>query len=140
LTKLERLVIGPNFFSGTIPSEIGELLELVEFRMPTNFFNGTIPTEFGKLTKLTVLDLSNNLVDGTVPSQLGNITTLREVLLGVTGLSGSVPAELCAIAADPTLALDILVVDCANNPPTITCAVPLCCSSCTNVTASTARQ
>lgn len=78
---------------------------------------------------MQLLDLSEN--DRNRSTELGSIRTLQTMLLGNTNLVGSVPEEVCAIAADPDLMLDILVVDCAGDPPEIFCEVPACCSGCT---------
>ena len=96
---LERIKIGDNLFTGTIPSSIYELRSLKEFTVDggyltgtisslkisnlvnnletlglcCNHFQGTIPTQFGLLGRLTTLDVSYNNMEGTIPTQLGNL-------------------------------------------------------------------
>lgn len=134
MTSLEALVLGPSFFSGTLPTEFGQLTELRVLDMNTNGpITGPIPTELGLLTQLQVLNLSNNAFDNKIPTELGRITTLVEVQLGLNSLTGSMPAEICAIAADPALQLEVLVVDCGSDPPEVSCEIPACCSECAPV-------
>ena len=128
---LEVLNLQTNFFP-SLPTEIGGLVSLRELRMGDNAaLVGTIPTEIGLLTNLELLDLElNNFMTGTIPTELGLIQTLQSANFGFTSLTGSMPAEVCAIASNPALALDTLIVDCLATPPEVICDVPACCSSC----------
>jgi hypothetical protein len=49
--------IGGNAFTGDLPSEIGQLLNLEEFKAIDNQLGGNIPTEFGNLASLEELRL-----------------------------------------------------------------------------------
>ena len=49
MTSMEKLYISFNKFTGTLPTELGELTDMKEFYAYTNDFNGTIPTELGNL-------------------------------------------------------------------------------------------
>lgn len=137
ISTLEVLALGNSFLSGSIPTELGLLSLLQRLDLNTNApLTGPIPTQLGALTALEFLNLATNKFAGAIPTALGNIKTLQEVFLGANLLTGAVPAELCAVAADTTLQLATLVVDCgAGNAtagaPAVTCAVPDCCSSCT---------
>ncbi|KAI3738306.1 hypothetical protein L2E82_28331 [Cichorium intybus] len=42
-----------------------------------NFFYGVIPREIGKLANLESLDLSSNSLTGIIPPELGNLGRLR---------------------------------------------------------------
>jgi hypothetical protein len=128
---LETLIINSCFLSGSIPTEIGLLTALKVLDLSTNApLVGSIPTELGALTMLETLDLGNNQLTGTIPEQLSDISTLQSVTLVSNNVTGEVPALVCALAADPTYQLDVLIVDCAGDPPKVTCAVPDCCSAC----------
>ena len=50
-----------------------EILSLVN-----NFFTGSIPSEMGRLTSLTRLDLVENHLRGTIPTEMGLLTNLGE--------------------------------------------------------------
>ncbi|OMO61692.1 hypothetical protein COLO4_33363 [Corchorus olitorius] len=68
---LSSLDISNNFFSGSIPLEIGECLpSLWNLNMSKNCFNGSIPSSFGEMKSLNTLDLSNNQLSGGIPEHL----------------------------------------------------------------------
>lgn len=126
LPSLERFSASACSFSGIIPVEFGSLTNLKYLNLAGNApLTGIIPTELGQLTLLETLLLNENALTGTIPTELGQITTLLEVQLGNNQLTGSVSEQICAVAADPTLMLDILVVDCA-----VVCELATCCSAC----------
>ena len=51
---------------GTIPSEIGDLTNLIFLDLDFNSLTGSIPTELYTLSDLTQLDLNNNQLTGNV--------------------------------------------------------------------------
>jgi len=53
---------------GTLPSELGELLNLRELSLPDNELEGTIPSAIAKLPHLRILNLSQNKISGSVPT------------------------------------------------------------------------
>jgi hypothetical protein len=61
-----------NDITGTIPTEIGLLTKLTEFRIQQNALSGTIPSEFVNLKDLQVLSLSEQTsatrLTGTLPN------------------------------------------------------------------------
>jgi Leucine-rich repeat (LRR) protein len=88
-------------FSGTIPSQLGELTGLVELDLGSNQISGTIPTELGRLTKLATLDLGNQVSEtrektltGTIPTELGKLTALTGLQFWYNQLTGSIPPQL----------------------------------------------
>ena len=126
---LEVLNLQTNFLP-SIPTEIGGLISLRELRMGDNdALLGTIPTQIGLMQSLEILDLSGvSFLTGTIPTELGLVQTLQSANFGFSSLTGAMPAEVCAVAADPLLVLDTLIVDCLL--PEVVCEVPTCCSAC----------
>ena len=63
--------------TGTIPSEIGLMRNLIEFSVHDNdLMRGSVPTELGLLRKLEVLSLASTL-SGFVPPELCGIEVLE---------------------------------------------------------------
>ena len=86
MTKLKLI---RNNLVGTLPDELGSLINLRELRLSSNELSGTIPDLSG-LTGLTRLELSYNELSGTIPD-LGNLTSLQYMNLRNNELSGTIP-------------------------------------------------
>jgi len=57
---------------GTIPRELGYLIQLTYLNFYNNALTGTIPRELGYLTQLTYLSLISNALTGTIPESVCN--------------------------------------------------------------------
>jgi len=64
-----------------------------------NRFSGTIPTQLGQLASLIVVDLNNNDLRGLLPTQLGLIPNLRRRILSFNQLSGPWSIEVGNISS-----------------------------------------
>ncbi|GER35970.1 protein kinase [Striga asiatica] len=83
-----------NNITGPIPSDIGNLTNLVSLDLYLNSFTGPIPDTLGKLSKLRFLwdsRLNNNSLTGSIPVSLTNVTSLQVLDLSNNRLSGAVP-------------------------------------------------
>lgn len=89
-------------FSGTLPTEIGNLKDMVRMWFYNNMLTGTIPTEYGNLFKLQTLELENNMLTGTMPQSI----CLNRAPLGL---------------------LQTLDADCVSE---VTCDCCTCCQNC----------
>ena len=78
----------------TIPTAIGNLINLTSLSLPNNQLHGQIPIELGNLTNLTELNLQDNQLTGEIPSSLGNLTNLNSLSLSGNSLTGEIPIEL----------------------------------------------
>ena len=94
LSELMSLFLGENALRGAMPSEIGNLGELIRLELPLNDLSGGIPDEFAQLTKLESLVLHTNRLTGDVPKELGRLTNLRNLRLDFNRLTGELPPEL----------------------------------------------
>jgi len=94
LTNLVTLKLQYNELTGSIPPEIGNLTSLVKLDLRYNNLSGSIPTEVWSLTSLIELRIQKNQLSGTIPSAIGNLTELTHLYLYGNQFTGSIPAEI----------------------------------------------
>lgn len=87
-----------NNLVGTIPSEIGDLDQLIHLSLASNQLSGSVPVEIGNLSSLQRLYLSNNQLSGPIPAELGNLTALNELTLFENQLTGTIPSNLSSLS------------------------------------------
>ena len=80
--------------SGTLPTQIGLLTNLLQLFMTNNHLSGTLPTEIGLLTSLRKLGMSGNSISGVLPTELAQLTKLEALGASVNRLSGTLPSQL----------------------------------------------
>jgi len=98
LINLKEISLYSNQLTGQLPLEIGNLKNLVLLHLRYNQFSGSIPSEIENLTNLKELHLSNNKFSGQIPSQIGNLTKLSYLSLAGNQLSGKIPSEFGNLA------------------------------------------
>ncbi len=108
LTELVYLSLWDNKLSGSIPKELGNLSKLKELYLGFNQLTSGIPAELFQLDELETLNLRNNFLSGPIPSEHGTLGSLKNILLDNNQLSGTIPKELGSITN-----LEILSI--ANN-------------------------
>jgi len=69
--NINAINLSNNNLTGTIPSEIGNLLQLTSLTLDNNNLTGSIPSSFGSLINLTQFDISNNTLTGCYDANLG---------------------------------------------------------------------
>ena len=92
--QVVELDLSENLLSGSIPSELGDLVNLVGLSLSDNNLNGPIPPELGNLVNLKTLLLNWNFLSGSIPPELGDLVNLEHLGLPGNNLSGSIPPEL----------------------------------------------
>jgi hypothetical protein len=92
--SLQVLTLHENRISGSIPSGIGNLTNLVFLRMEQNNFVGNLPSAIGNIANLTFLSLSRNELSGPIPLSIGRLSELNRLLLQENNLSGPIPRAL----------------------------------------------
>ena len=80
-TSLQLLDVADNYFSGSLPQCLHNMLELRMISLEGNQFQGLLPRSFSNCTRLEVIDVSNNQFNDTFPSGLGNLPNLKILLL-----------------------------------------------------------
>ncbi|OWM82334.1 hypothetical protein CDL15_Pgr001908 [Punica granatum] len=93
-STLRAFTVYRNFISGSIPSGIGNLVNLQFLALGENMLTGRIPSSIVKLSELQQLYLNQNNLSGMIPSTLGNMTSLSELVLEYNRLEGTIPASL----------------------------------------------
>ncbi len=106
-----------NGLQGTLPTELGDLLDLAVLDLSHNQLTGTIPAELGKMTSLKIMNLSGNQLGSggsgggsgsgsggstlakftaveDIPMELGNLDSLKVLDLSNNLITGLLPAEL----------------------------------------------
>ncbi|XVF83237.1 hypothetical protein PTKIN_Ptkin16aG0118300 [Pterospermum kingtungense] len=92
--QLEYLYIGGTQISGSIPTEIGNLVKLTHIRIYDSSLTGNIPTSIGKLQNVGQFDLSMNRLSGNIPSSIGNLSQLLSLYLNDNNFEGRIPLRL----------------------------------------------
>ncbi|RVW64481.1 Receptor kinase-like protein Xa21 [Vitis vinifera] len=111
-TQLEKLIIGDNKISGSIPKEIGNLISLTVFSAMRNNLTGVIPTSIGKLQNLRgksrgtwqlfgirVPRRGKKLLPGNHPLSFSSLRGIQTLDLSCNNLSGTIPKELQHLSA-----------------------------------------
>lgn len=98
LGKYQRLVgldLSRNNLNGTIPPEIFEFSSLsIMLALGVNQFTGSLPMEIGKLVNLRELDVSDNLLSGELPSSIGGCQSLEFMHLEGNFFLGPIPSSM----------------------------------------------
>ncbi|KAK4377275.1 hypothetical protein RND71_003571 [Anisodus tanguticus] len=88
--RLYSLDLSDNRLNGSIPTIVGDYMNMFLLNLSNKKFGQNIPKEIGRITHLSVLDLSHNLLDGEIPAQLASLLDLSNLNLSHNGLSGHI--------------------------------------------------
>ena len=76
--------------TGSIPPEIGELINLISINLSDNELTGPIPPEIGNLVGLESLSIYSNQLTGEIPPEIGNLENLEKLYIQNNQLEGSI--------------------------------------------------
>ncbi|KAJ1276042.1 hypothetical protein BS78_05G183800 [Paspalum vaginatum] len=94
LVNLQSLDFSKNSFTGSLPPSMGRLTNMNLFYVFDNKMSGSLPLIVGNLTELIALDLTGNSFSGRIPNTLGNLRKLILLDLSTNNFAGPVPIEL----------------------------------------------
>ncbi|XP_059627854.1 receptor kinase-like protein Xa21 [Cornus florida] len=94
LRNLVSIYLYGNYLTGFIPTTIKGLSKLQRLHLEDNRIDGSIPKEICHLLNLGLLALSENRLFGTIPECLGNVTSLRYLNLDSNRLNSSIPETI----------------------------------------------
>jgi len=99
ITKnVSEIDLSGNNLTGSIPPEIGDLLDLESLELSDNAITGVIPVEIGNLSKLEHLALATNSLVGPLPSSMRRLTNLSTLYINENNITGCWPSgweDLC---------------------------------------------
>ena len=81
---------------------------VTEIELPKAGLNGSIPAELGDLLEMTHLDLGSNSLTGEIPAELGLLGNLVEIRLSGNSLTGCIPLGLKDVATNDLSSLNLL--------------------------------
>lgn len=92
--RVTKLSLSSSDLTGSIPSSIGNLINLTDLYLHKNQITGKIPVEIGDLDNLSLLALSENQLSGSIPSEIGRLSSLNYLYLFDNRLTGYIPPEI----------------------------------------------
>jgi Leucine-rich repeat (LRR) protein len=122
-SREEELYLFGNRLQYFLPTSLGEMTSLKDFRAQNNLLSGPIPTELARISMLHTLFLNNNTLGGAIPDALSSLAELQSLLLHGNQFLGLMPPALCVVMSK----LTELSSDCAGDDPQVQCD---CCTSC----------
>merc|ERR1719469_691266 len=92
--RVNRLDLGDNKLSGSIPTIFGQLDISDTLNLSLNDLTGSIPTEIGEIDGLLNLNMFSNNLTGTIPTEIGQLSNLQFLTINDNNLSGNIPSEI----------------------------------------------
>ncbi|CAB9525281.1 Leucine Rich Repeat [Seminavis robusta] len=103
MSQLEMLLISANQLEGRLlePELLPQLTKLQKLYINDNLFSGSIATEISLVSSLQMLELQNTNIFGKLPKELCLLENLTSLVLTNTSISGSIPDGLCGVVRPP---------------------------------------
>jgi hypothetical protein len=102
-----------NSLTGSIPTEVGNLVGMSMLNLYNNSLTGSISTEVCNMVSMKKLNLYNNFLTGTIPTVVRNMVSLSELKLNDNANLGP---------GLPCLSTSVTTLDYSNT--NITCSYP----------------
>ncbi|PIA59356.1 hypothetical protein AQUCO_00400326v1 [Aquilegia coerulea] len=88
------LDLSHNSFTGSLPSEVGQLKSLGYIDVSGNRLSGEIPSTLANCLGLEVLHMESNMLEGKIPQSLSSLKNIQYIDLSSNNLSGPIPKYL----------------------------------------------
>ncbi|XP_058071790.1 probable LRR receptor-like serine/threonine-protein kinase At1g56140 isoform X2 [Magnolia sinica] len=102
--------ISSNNFSGSLPPELGNLVNLEQLYIDSSGISGPIPSTFANLVNLNTLWASDNEFNGLISDFIGNWTKLKSLRLQGNSFQGPIPSSFSNL----TSLTDLRISDVTN--------------------------
>lgn len=106
MTSLEHLSLRAVTTSGTLPKEIGGMVNLKALWLSDLGLTGEIPPELFSLPKIKSIQVYSNKLTGSIPAEVGNCTTLGYLWPHKNQLTGTIPPTIGKLVNLETLQLN----------------------------------
>lgn len=105
LTELLDIYLYESNLNGTLPQDIGNLSKLTHLALQTNSLTGSLPTSFYDLTSLENMYLFQNSFSGSLAPEIGNFVSLKQMQLSTNQFTGVVPSDVARMTSLGTSSL-----------------------------------
>ena len=93
--KMLKIVLDHNKLSGSLPTELSHLKEMLQFEVDDNALTGSIdPGIFSGFKKMIRLELQYNSFTGTIPNTIGEMETIEKLHMYSNAFNGTIPVEI----------------------------------------------
>lgn len=106
--RVSIITLPNNNLWGELPSEIGQLMELIEIFLDSNNLFGDIPEALYNIPTLENIILSNNYIEGALSDNICQLNNLNEIRVHNNQLGGEIPSCLENFT-------NLLVINLSNN-------------------------
>ncbi|KAI4390040.1 hypothetical protein MLD38_002195 [Melastoma candidum] len=97
-TQLRTLDLSSNAITGNVPSDIcssSSSHPLEKLLLPNNYFSGTVPSALGQCKNLKAIDLSFNNLNGEIPKEIWFLPNIVDLAMWANNLTGEIPEGIC---------------------------------------------
>ncbi|XP_030931737.1 probable leucine-rich repeat receptor-like serine/threonine-protein kinase At3g14840 isoform X2 [Quercus lobata] len=83
-----------NMLSGSLPRELGNLINIERLHFTSNYFTGEVPETFAGLMTMKDFRIGENKFSGKIPDFIQNWTNLEKLVIQASGLNGPIPLHI----------------------------------------------